>query len=303
MTTAVLLAALAVVVGVLVPSVLVRAGWPHRAPRHGVVAWQVLTVTFLLTAALSVYELALRERHIHDGLVGFLSACGLEADAPLSGTSPTWLEIAALAAPGLVLLWPLLFLVRSVVAARRARRDHLRLLRHVGREAPEYDALIVDHDEPAAYCVPARRPVVVITRGACDILTGEQIRAVVAHERAHLRGRHHLLHLAGRAFAGAFPGLPLARHAQEQTSLLLEMLADDRALHGHSSDALATALCEVAAGRAPAPALGAGGPGTLLRLHRVLDPGKRPPRFAWIAVLVLAAGVPMLPLAAVCGPV
>ncbi|MET9953660.1 M56 family metallopeptidase [Streptomyces sp. NPDC006339] len=259
--------------------------------------------TFLVTVALALYDLVLTEKHVHDGLVGLLTACGLDADAPLSDSRPTLLEVAALLAPMAFLSLPLFWLVRTVWIARRERRDHLRTLDLIGREVPEYGAKVVEFDVPAVYCVPGRRPAVVITRGALDVLDGEQVKAVLEHERAHLDGHHHLVHMIVRAFALAFPGLSLARHAEEQTRLLLEMIADDGALRHHTPDALATALCEVAAGQAPAPALGAGGPGTLLRLYRVLEPRPIPHRAVWPVIVALSAAVPLLPLATACGPV
>ncbi|MFE0427502.1 M56 family peptidase, partial [Streptomyces sp. NPDC058953] len=123
---------------------------------------------------------------------------------------------------------------------------------------------------------------------------------VLAHEMAHLEGRHHLVRLAATAFARAFPGLPLARHAREQTALLLEMIADDRALRGPSRDALATPVCEVAAGRAPGSALGAGGSGVLIRLRRILTPEARPRRITRLGVLLASLTAPFLPLLVAC---
>ncbi|MEU0170334.1 M48 family metalloprotease [Streptomyces iakyrus] len=68
------------------------------------------------------------------------------------------------------------------------------------------------------------------TRGALEVLTEEQLRAVLEHERAHIAGRHHMVKVLVDAFSRAFRGLPLARQAKEQTNLLLEMIADDHAL-------------------------------------------------------------------------
>ncbi|TDD13757.1 hypothetical protein E1294_39770 [Nonomuraea diastatica] len=41
------------------------------------------------------------------------------------------------------------------------------------------------------YCVPGRHSQMVITTGAMRSLGPEQVAAVLAHEQAHLRGRHH----------------------------------------------------------------------------------------------------------------
>lgn len=302
MITAVALAGYAVLVGAAAPVFLSRARWPHRAPVLAVLAWQGLMATFVVATALSVYHLVLTEQHVHDGVVGLLSACGLAADAPAGGSVPTLTDVLVLAAPVAIVLLPLGWLVRCAWLARRARQRHLDMLTLVGEPAPEYDATVVDHGVPAVYCLPGRCRRVVITRGALDVLSEPQLRAVLEHERAHIEGRHHLLHVLADGFSRAFPGLPLARHAKEQTALLVEMIADDRALRFHPREELATAMCEVAAGRAPQAALGAGGAGALVRLRRVLAPQPRPHRVTWVGVVAATVAAPLLPLLVACGP-
>ncbi|MEV8018108.1 M56 family metallopeptidase [Streptomyces sp. NPDC086554] len=302
MITAVALAGYAVLVGAAAPTFLSRARWPHRAPVLAVLAWQGLMATFVVATALSVYHLVLTEQHVHDGLVGLLSACSLAADAPAGGSVPTLTDALVLAAPVAIILLPLGWLVRCAWLARRARQRHLDMLTLVGEPAPEYDATVVDHGVPAVYCLPGRCRRVVITRGALDVLSDTQLRAVLEHERAHIEGRHHLLHVLVDGFSRAFPGLPLARHAKEQTALLVEMIADDRALRFHPREELATAMCEVAAGRAPQAALGAGGTGALVRLRRVLAPQPRPHRATWVGVVAATVAAPLLPLLVACGP-
>ncbi|MFI6287805.1 M56 family metallopeptidase [Streptomyces sp. NPDC051018] len=303
MIPALTLAVYALMAGVAVPYALARSRWAHRAPTVAVLAWQGLTLTFVVAAALAVYHVVLVEQHVHDGLVGLLSACGLAADAPPGGSPATLSDVGLLLAPATIVLFPLGWLARTAWQARGERRRHAALLTVIGTEASEYGATVVDHDVPAVYCLPGRARRMVVTRGALELLTDEQLWAVLEHEKAHIRGRHHLLRAATTAFARAFPGLPLAALAKEQTALLLEMIADDRALRFHSREALATALCEVAAGRAPRAGLGAGGPGALIRLRRILTPEDRPHRVTWLGVVVASVAAPFLPLLVACGPV
>ncbi|MBW8795410.1 MAG: M56 family metallopeptidase [Streptomyces sp.] len=303
MITAVGLAGYAVLMGVVMPPRLIRARWAHRAPAVAVLAWQGLMVTFVVATALAVYHLAMTERHVHDGLVGLLTACGLAAHTASAGdTPPTFGDVLVIAAPVVVVLLPAGWLIRCAWRARWARARQLDMLTLVGEPAPEYGATIVDYDVPAVYCLGGRSARVVVTRGALDVLTEEQLRAVLEHERAHIAGRHHLLKILVDAFSRAFRGLPLARHAKEQTNLLLEMIADDRALRYHSRDALASAMYEVAAGRTPEVALGAGGSGVLIRLRRVLTPQPRPHRAAWLGIVVATVAAPLLPLMVACVP-
>ncbi|MEW2401250.1 M56 family metallopeptidase [Streptomyces sp. NPDC046862] len=302
MTTVVALAGYAVLVGAAAPSLLSRARWAHRAPALAVAAWQALMTTFVVATALAVYHLAIAGKHVHDGFVGLLTACGLITGAPARGATPTLSDILALVAPAVIVLLPLGWFVRCAWRAHRARRRHLDLLTLVGEPAPEYGATVVDHDTPAVYCLPGRFRRVVVTRGALDALSEEQLRAVLEHERAHIHGRHDLLRLWADAFSRAFPGLPLSRHAREQTALLVEMIADDRALRFHRREALATAMYEVAAGQVPQVALGAGGTGALIRLRRVLTPQPRPHRATRLGVVAATVAAPLLPLLVACGP-
>lgn len=307
MITSALLAGYALLVGAVVPRFLARAPWPHRAPALAVAVWLLLMLTFVVSAALAAHHLVMTDRHVHEGLVGLLSACGLLADATGAtetavGADPTLWDAAGLAAAGSVVALPLFWLLRTAWTARAERRRQLDTLRLIGRPSPAYGATVVEHPVAAVYCLPARPARVVVTRGALDALDDEQLRAALAHERAHIDGRHHLVQMLLRAFARAFPKLPLARHAQEQSLLLLEMAADDTALRLHSRDALATALCEVAAGRVPRPALGMGGPSALIRLRRVLTPQPRPHGATRFGVALAAAGAPLFPLLLGCGP-
>jgi Zn-dependent protease with chaperone function len=71
-------------------------------------------------------------------------------------------------------------------------------------------AVIIDDDAPAFYCLPSgRRQVIVVSSGALARLTPRQVRAVLAHKRAHLRGRHYLILAAAAPLARAFPAVSL----------------------------------------------------------------------------------------------
>ncbi|GAA0942469.1 hypothetical protein GCM10009575_058810 [Streptomyces rhizosphaericus] len=165
MITAVALAGYAALVGAAMPPLLSRARWPHRAPAIAVLAWQGLMVTFVVAAALAVYHLVLTERHVHEGLLGLLSVCGLAGDAPVSESAPTLADALALSGPAVIVLLPLGWFALCTWRARRARQRHLDMLVLVGEPAPGYDATVVDHGAPAVYCLPGRRRRVVITRG------------------------------------------------------------------------------------------------------------------------------------------
>jgi beta-lactamase regulating signal transducer with metallopeptidase domain len=165
--------------------------------------------------------------------------------------------------------------------------------------------VILDHDAPAVYCLASGRNQIVVSAGALAALTPEQIRAVLAHERAHLHCRHHAMLILTAGLARAFPKVPLLAQAQGQLGVLAEIAADDAAVRGHRRDDLAAALVILAGAGPHRAALTAGGPAAMARLERLLTaPEQRrtgPARLAAIAGLLPPTAVACAPLIiAVC---
>ncbi|GHE76260.1 M56 family metallopeptidase [Streptomyces lavendulocolor] len=287
-------------VGFAAPYLLLRAAWPHRAPALAAAVWHALAVSFSFGAALSAASLAMPAENLHAGLVGLLHACGLDVGAGQPNPEVAGrLAVGVPAAIGIALMASFAF---HVVRARRARSEHREAVDLVGRHSAHLSATVLPYDVPAAYCLPGRGPRIVISDAAVRQLTPEQLGAVLEHEQAHIAGRHHLVLAAVEAFYSVFRWLPLARHAREQTALLLEMIADDRALRSHSHEVLATAMYEMATARTPKGALAAGGHTTLIRLKRVLGPRRTAHPALWASVAAAAAMVPLLPLLVACPP-
>ena len=71
------------------------------------------------------------------------------------------------------------------------RTDHRELVDIVAQH--DQRMRILQHPTPTAYCIPGRQSRVVLSQGVLDALPADQLEAVVAHEEAHLRGRHDLL--------------------------------------------------------------------------------------------------------------
>ncbi|MFB6838339.1 M56 family metallopeptidase [Streptomyces sp. NPDC056361] len=290
----------AAVVGFAVPRLMTRSAWPYRTPAPAAAVWLALTVSFTLAVALAASQLATPTEHLHAGLLGLLHACGLGAPAP--APSPSTAQRLALALP--------LAVVTAVVAASLfhlartglVRARHRDRLDKVGVRCERLRVTVLPHATPGAYCLPGFRSRIVVSDAAVELLTEEQMGAVLAHERAHVSGRHHVLLAAAHGFATVFPRLPLARLAREQLAVLLEMAADDRALRHHSREVLATAMYEMAASRAPEGAFAVGGSTALLRMSRVLGPHRTPhPAFRG-SMASLALAVPLLPLLVACPP-
>jgi hypothetical protein len=114
---------------------------------------------------------------------------------------------------------------------------------------------ILDHPIAVAYCVPGvRHARVVVSRGLLNTLDSAELDAVLAHEAAHVAGRHDLVIQPFVAWERTFPFLGPAREATAAVSLLVEMLADDAAARRSSRRSLARALARLGVARAPVPA-------------------------------------------------
>lgn len=163
------------------------------------------------------------------------------------------------------------------------------------------DLVVVPAPHPAAYCVTGRPDsVVVVTTAALDRLDEPQLAAVLAHEYAHLAGRHHELLMVLRAIAASLPRLTLFCTAAEMVADLLEMCADDVAVRRHGKMALLRGLLALS-GAPPAmasTALGAAGTATLARASRLTNPISRRRRLHERVILVTAIGFAVItPLA------
>ncbi|HXZ77626.1 MAG TPA: M56 family metallopeptidase, partial [Streptosporangiaceae bacterium] len=264
--------------------------------------WQALGLSWGLAAVGALAGLvAVRARW---GVVGGVLDGAAQAmrDAAL-GSTAALIALARLAfllagAALLALLcWVLLAASTTVLLARRRHRILLSLLAHGDPKVP--GALVVDSPAAAAYCVPGIRSRIVISAGTLDLLDAAELAAVLAHERAHVRARHDLVLLPFSALGRAFPRSRLVRRAHATVALLVEMLADDRALRHRPARELATALLRVGAsgaGHAPSGALAAvpaADGETVARVTRLLAPAPRLPAPAlaliWSAAAVLVA--------------
>ncbi|MFF5718923.1 M56 family metallopeptidase [Streptomyces buecherae] len=234
---------------------LTLARWTHDAPRTALLLWQTIGVAFDLSLAGLLFSavFAPDNQGLLPGFVQLLTA----PDARQ--------RIAVL--PQLIGALGLLFLVARAVTllltwidSRRQRARHRVLLDLVAERDPGLPGVdIIDHPAPAAYCLPGRPGRIAISTGTLRLLDRDQLDTVLAHERAHLRGRHHLFLLPLLAWRHLLPGSRLVERAIASVQLLLEMTADDDSCRTHPRGHLSRALdCFAQApGTLPAP------PGTL----------------------------------------
>ena len=295
-------------------SALPRASWPRRSPAAAILLWQALGLASGLAAVGTLIGLALPASH--GGLVrSVLHAVALLRAGDVFGLTALFgrgsegtaivvaVRLACLAA-GLILLaslcWVLLAASVAALQARRRQRALLTLLAHGDPKVP--GALVIDYPSAAAYCLPGLRSGsrIVVSVGTLELLGRGELAAVLAHERAHLRERHHLVLLPFTALRRAFPRSATCSGAHRAVALLVEMLADDRALRGRPARELVTALVRFGtAGTCPAPAgaLAAVEGEVAARVTRLLQPVRPLPTVAVLAICLAAALLVAAPIA------
>lgn len=265
------------VVALFGPPVLRRLTRRGVAPRLGVTAWLVAIGGALggwaLAAGLLVQEFATIWRHPGEALQACYSVLSTPAH-PHSGTATKLVTFVISALVTVAVVAVVAHVLRVAMYLRKQTHAHGRAVRMVGRAAPGLDAVVLDSPEPQAYCVSGRPSTIVVTSAAVDALTGEQLAAVLAHERAHLRGRHAMLTGILRSMAAALPGVRLLTEGAVEVGRLLEMCADDRAARDHGPAPLLGGLLALLGAATPAPsgALNAAGTAVLARAERLVEP-------------------------------
>jgi hypothetical protein len=274
---------------------LARAGWPTRDPVGALLAWQAIGLAG---------GLALLGAGIVYGLAPFgpslLPALGGVADAWNTGHAPAGMRadhvLALLAA---ALLAVRLFGVLAAVSTRTllARRRHRGLLDVLGTPWPAVPgARVLDHPLPVAYCLPGLRSRLVLSAGVLDALDPHEVRAVLAHEQAHLRERHDLVVLPFVAWGATAPFVRGMVCAQLAVAALIEMRADDVAT-ARTCVAELTGALKTMGGAAPAAALSSFTAALDHRLHRITSPPAPLPRAVRLLVRLLAVTTVGLPTA------
>ena len=207
---------------------LARARWPARDPVGALLLWQAIG----LAGGLAL---------LGAGLLYGLSPLG----APRPALDTALAELGAGRAPAL-----------DVPARRRAAPDrgagrrgcsacsspsrcarcaagarHRELLDLLATPWPAAPgARVLEHPVPVAYCLPGLRSRLVVSAGVLDCLDVDQVWAVLAHERAHLRERHDLVVLPFVAWGATAPFVRGMVCAQFAVATLIEMRADDVAV-------------------------------------------------------------------------
>jgi Zn-dependent protease with chaperone function len=285
------------VLGVLlaepVSRALAAAHWPARDPVGALLVWQAIGLAggLALLGSGVVYGLAplgpslpAAVRRAGDALAAgeLLGALGVTHVLALLGALALALRLVGV-------------LVAITVRTLRARRRHRDLLDLLGTPWPAVPgARVLDHPVPVAYCLPGLRSRLVLSAGVLDALEPSAVRAVLAHEQAHLRERHDLVVLPFVAWGSTAPFVRGMVCAQLAVAALIEMRADDVASAAVTPKQLTGAL-RTMGGAAPAAALSSFTDALDRRLLRITTPPAPLPVALRVLVRLAAVGLVAVP--------
>ena len=230
------------ILGYAAPRYLQVTVAPGLNPRLAMAAWLGSIAAFLTVLAVIPAALFLRPGR------NFLSAASTCVGRLQENRALPWLEGAQV---GLTLLLAAVLVQIFVVVIRRLRRhsrwsaEHRRMLRLLSEPAGAHqgiELLRLASPDTVLYSVGGARCGVIVAGGDYADLDYRQQQAVLDHEAAHLRGRHHLLVVLAEALATALPGVPLFRQAPDALRTLVEFAADHRAADRWGADAVGSAL-------------------------------------------------------------
>ncbi|MEW2620406.1 M56 family metallopeptidase [Streptomyces sp. NPDC048106] len=265
-----------VVLGVLAPRVARRLP-PRSAARSLACAALVTALGWLGSLALLSFTGLAQIPEVAEQ--GHWSVAALRAEDPVS------LAVAALGALGLAAGAGSL-----AVAVVRATRHLLWARREAAALPGGTELAVLDDEVPQAFALPGAPGRIVVSRGMLRCLGDDERAALLAHERAHLRGRHHLYLALWRCAAAV---TPLLRPLADAGGFVLERWADeDAAAHVGSRRVVARAVGRAAlasAAVAGRPALAATGGAVPQRVRALLAPPPPPRALPFVVGAALLA--------------
>ena len=211
-----------------VPVMLARAQWPRRSPGLALLLWQAIALGGALAmfgVFLGIAFVSLREPAAE--LLRELGPAIWTGPLPAQWGLVNALGLCAALLFGALLCANLIHTAWVTETRRRQHRNRVDLLSSpLGDDA---QVRLLDHPAPMAFCLPGMRTLTVLSSGLVELFEEDEFAAVLEHERAHLRGQHHLVLLAFHAWHDALPWFPIASRAERAVAILIELIADDTA--------------------------------------------------------------------------
>lgn len=224
--TGVCLVVLALAVVAFAPRVLTRAAWTIDRPLTAIAAWQAAVVVGVAGFVVGIALVVLAGRPLTDPF-------GID-DSPSHGLN---VGVAVLA----VITFAVAVRVRPG-PEHEAVREAIRTGAAPHREVDGTLVAVLQADTALACAVPGRSGGVLVSTGLAEQLRTDELEAVVAHERAHLRQHHTAVVGFAESVERAVPWVPGARAMARSTRVLVEFAADDAAARRVGRDALRRAV-------------------------------------------------------------
>lgn len=249
-----------------------------RAPRTAV----IVVVTGAVAWAVGLVALGLIIAWAAGGAPLLAGSAGEMCQRCLAAASPFATAGPATSVPALVPLilagavgaatvggvWVELYRRRRAGAATRAWLEERASQRVVDGQVVS----VVESSQAFAWTLPARWGGIVLSTPAFDVLNERELSAVVAHERAHLLQRHHVVGAIMAGLRHALGWVPTVRAATDALPHYLEIAADAHAQREVGARALASALLALGSPTAYATYLPTGAHAPVLHLngpHRI----------------------------------
>ena len=275
------------------PRLAAGRSWTSSAPRLGLLVCHAVPAAAVSGVALIAAMTAVSVQHVRPDVGHLLHACAVAVWN--SATHPGVPVTTAVGLAAAVLLSHLLRTAASSAAsARRTRRDQRAGLALMSQGSGDRGYTRVPSEQRFAYCLPGEGGRIVVSTAVESELDDEELAAVLAHERAHLTGRHHTLVQITQVLAKAVPLAPM-RALRAEVATLVEMAADDRACRESDREALLAALLHLGAPGAATPGLAVNSSGTVARALRLAAPSQQQPVSQRAALCAVAGTMVITP--------
>jgi hypothetical protein len=172
---AAVLMAYAACLGMAGSRMLGRPGWTGRAPLLAIVVYLAAGWSVIAAVGLAGLTLAVHATALGGGLSHLIGACVLRLRATYGTPGGATVAGLGVTLAGAVAARTAFTATTYLRATGRQALRHARTARLVGQPAPALGAVLVEHAQPAAYCVAGRHPTVILTTGAVQALDPGQL--------------------------------------------------------------------------------------------------------------------------------
>jgi Zn-dependent protease with chaperone function len=224
---------LAVTLLLIAPAVLTVGRWQVRFPRIALTLW---FTAFFAGGALVASSVAV-------ALLAAVRAEHGQGGEAVIVTVVAWLSLAAIGAVIAIVAAA----SEPLVSSHREELGTLTPLVFAREQRKDFVLARFEGALPVACAVRRPERTILLSSGMEEALTPAQLQAVLAHERAHLRGGHDWAIRIAEINAACLPArLPAGTALRRATSLLIELVADDAAARQTGAVNLANALARLA---------------------------------------------------------